>query len=132
MSACCGVVLLSALVAMAPAAVRGENASIFDITPGLAQAKAFTQFVTGDYDGMRRTTKNFWENGIGLSQVRSAAMVLAADPSGAYEEQKKFVRGADEAVSNTPVVGFVYDFAKFLLKTVIYDTTVQVINRWLR
>lgn len=98
---------LCALIAALPTSAEKETPSLWDLIPVVSQAKTFFQALVGDVQGAVQTQKNYAEQGLGSSQVKSFYHLSNGDPGKAWDIQKKSLSNFEQVVDGLPVVGHI-------------------------
>jgi len=90
----------------APANDVHEDIAIWDMFPLVSQLKSGFQMLTGDVDGATNTQRNFLNDGVGPSQVRSVVYLVTGEPKRALDVQTKFVVNMGKVAEGVPIVGY--------------------------
>jgi len=87
--------------------INGQESSMWDMIPVVAQIKSGVQLMTGDKEGAKKTQMSFLNEGFGTSQARSAFFLVTSEPDKAWEIQKKFGSNLEGTVESVSVLGHV-------------------------
>lgn len=92
----------------APEGHRDDSEVPFlDMIPAISQVKSLGEWIFRDLGYASRTAKNFLNDGIGASQLRSLYYLATGDFDQAIEIQKKFGRSVAAGIDYVPIIGHI-------------------------